>query len=106
MTYEDGRCRHGVFGAECPLCAMLAMNPDNSLARGVESKAVASLREKRPRDGYTRAREIEAQAGALVAWCDEFVGDVRDNLGNSLKSSGEWDEVLRDLRDALKKDHL
>ena len=53
------------------------------------------------RDGYTRSREIEKSATELVAWVTEFVGEVRDNLGNSLTDSGEWEEVIEDLRKAL-----
>lgn len=54
------------------------------------------------RDHSTRAREIEKEAQALVAWCDAFVGEVLDNNGVSLKRSGEWAEVIEDLRDALR----
>jgi len=52
-------------------------------------------------DGYSRAQRIEKEARGLVAWCDEFVGRVYDNSGNSLTKSGEWQEVLGDLRSAL-----
>jgi hypothetical protein len=54
------------------------------------------------RDGATRAQEIEKKAKALVAWCREYVGNVLDNDGESLTSSGEWQEVLNDLKKALK----
>lgn len=54
------------------------------------------------RDPGDRYREIELEAAALVAWCDEFIGEVLDNNGVSLKRSGEWTEVLGDLRKALR----
>ena len=54
------------------------------------------------RDGYTRAREIEKAAEGLVAWVDEFVGAVYDHNGNSLTNSGEWEEVLSELREAIR----
>lgn len=38
----------------------------------------------------------------LLSWCDEFVGDVLDHHGNSLKRTGEWDEVVDALRLALR----
>ena len=53
-------------------------------------------------DQATRAREIEKAAQELVDWCNEFVGEVKDNSGNSLVHSGEWQEVLSSLEAVLK----
>lgn len=52
------------------------------------------------RDGYTRAKEIEESAAALVAWANEFVGDVYDYQGNRIYL--DWQEVLSDLQKALR----
>ena len=52
------------------------------------------------RDGYTRTREIEEAASALVAWSNEFIGDVYDHQGNRIYL--DWQEVVGDLRKALK----
>jgi hypothetical protein len=52
------------------------------------------------RDGYTRTREVEASAQGLVAWCREFVGEVRDHNGVSMK--GDFDQFIEELGDALK----
>jgi len=52
------------------------------------------------RDGFTRAREIEDAASDLVAWCDEFVGSVRDNHENCV--TPDWLELHMALRRALR----
>jgi len=52
------------------------------------------------RDGATRAREIEEAARSLVAWCDEFVGDVHDHKGSRIYL--DWQDALGELRKALK----
>lgn len=61
---------------------------------------------ERGRRLMTRAERIEKEARVLVAWCDEFVGTVLDNSGNSLTKSGEWQEVLGTLRAALQPHHV
>jgi len=52
------------------------------------------------RNGYTRARDIEREARALIDWVDTFVEDVRDHNGQSLIVS--WEDVIEDLRWALR----
>jgi len=49
----------------------------------------------------SRAQNIEKEARMLLAWVDEFVGEVKDNRGASLTASGEWADALGDLRRAL-----
>ena len=53
------------------------------------------------RSAYIRGRDIEREALGLLSWIDEFVNEVYDHSGNSLVQSGEWDEVLANLRIAL-----
>lgn len=52
------------------------------------------------RDGYKRARDIEAAAASLVEWSDEFVGDVLDHRGGHIYP--DWADLLGILREALK----
>jgi hypothetical protein len=54
---------------------------------------------------HTRFREIEQAAQELVDWCDEFVHNVLDVRENSLTDSGEWPEVIENLREALRESH-
>ena len=52
------------------------------------------------RDGHTRFHEINESARGLVAWCREFVGEINDHNGVSIK--GDFDEFINELGDALK----
>lgn len=52
------------------------------------------------RDGYKRARDIEAAAASLVSWSEEFIGDVLDHQGNRIYS--DWQDLLGILQEALR----